>query len=67
MRPMSEFDPSLPGIVHDRLNDRTFEWKPETMQANYEKYASPRADGVIEWDGPLLDGWEPLPAAGRTH
>jgi hypothetical protein len=68
VRPMNEFDPSKPAMVHDRLNDRTFEWAPETMQANYEKYASPRGDGVIvEWDGLLLDGWEPLPAAGRTH
>jgi hypothetical protein len=29
---------------------------------NYEKYATPRADGVIEWDGLFLDGWEPLSA-----
>jgi hypothetical protein len=46
MRPMNEFDPAKPGMVHDRINDRTFEWAPETMQANYNKYASPRADGV---------------------
>jgi hypothetical protein len=39
MHPMKEFDPTKPAMVHDRLNDRTFEWKPATMQANYEKYA----------------------------
>jgi hypothetical protein len=38
MHPMKEFDPTKPAMVHDRLNDRTFEWKPATMQANYEKY-----------------------------
>jgi hypothetical protein len=59
---MSEFDPSLPVMVHDRLNDRTFEWKPATMQANYEKYAKAFGPDVIEWDGLLLDGWLPLGA-----
>ena len=24
-RPMSEFDPALPAMVHDQLNDETFE------------------------------------------
>jgi hypothetical protein len=26
----------------------------------------PRGDGVIEWDGLLLDGWEPLHASNPT-
>ena len=60
MRPIKEFDPAKPATVHD---PRSFEWKPKTMQENYEKCATPRADGVIEWDGLLLDGWEPLSAA----
>ena len=60
MNPMSTFDPSNPAMVHDRLNDRTFEWKPETMQANYEQYADPFEPGVIAWDGWLLDGWLPI-------
>jgi hypothetical protein len=25
---MSTFDPPPPAIVHDRLNDKTFEWWP---------------------------------------
>ena len=62
MYPMKEFDPTKPAMVHDRLNDRTFERKPATMQANYEKYADPHGPGVIEWDGLLLDGWLPLGA-----
>jgi hypothetical protein len=49
-------------MVHDRLNDRTFEWKPATMQANYEKYAEAFGPDVIEWDGLLFDGWLPLGA-----
>jgi hypothetical protein len=62
MHPMEEFDPTKPVMVHDRLNDRTFEWKPATMQANYEKYAEAFGPDVIEWDGLLLDGWLPLGA-----
>ena len=58
MRPMSKFDPSAPAMVHDRLNDRTFEWKPE-WRAAYEKHAARHAPGVIEFDGLLLDGWTP--------
>jgi hypothetical protein len=51
MDPMSTFDPSKPAMVHDRLDDRTFKWKPATMQANYEKYADPHTPGIKEWDG----------------
>jgi len=51
MHPMKEFDPTKPAMVHDRLNDRTFEWKPATKQANYEKYAHAFGPDVIEWDG----------------
>jgi hypothetical protein len=58
MRPMKDFDPSAPAMVHDRLNDRTFEWKPE-WKANYEKYAKPFGPDVIGWDGLLIDGWRP--------
>jgi hypothetical protein len=58
LRPMNEFDPSKPAMVHDRLNDETFEWKPEQYFKSYLKYAHPHDVGVIEWDGLLLDGWE---------
>lgn len=64
MRPMKEFDPSKAAMVHDRINDRTFEWKPETMEANYRQYAVTSGD-VVSWDGLQLDGWEPLPAGPR--
>jgi hypothetical protein len=63
MRPMKDFDPSTPAMVHDRLNDRTFEWKPPSMEANYRQYAEPVGPDVIEWDGLLLDGWLPVDAA----
>jgi hypothetical protein len=56
---MKEFDPTAPAMVHDRLNDRTFEWQPD-WRADYKKYATHHAPGVIEFDGLLLDGWRPV-------
>jgi hypothetical protein len=51
MRPMKEFGQSAPALMHDRLNDRTFEWSPASRQANYRRYGGEVAPGVIEWDG----------------
>ena len=58
---MSEFDPSKQAMVHDQLNDDTFEWMPEKWREHYESYASEHAPGIVSWDGLLLDGWRPLP------
>jgi hypothetical protein len=59
LRPMCEFDPSKPAMVHDGLNDETFEWVPERHMVHWEPVweAEP---GVIGWDGLLLDGWRPI-------
>lgn len=56
---MSDFDPSMPAMVHDWLNDKTFEWQPEKWRENYRQYAQERRPGVVEWGGLLLDGWPP--------
>jgi hypothetical protein len=64
MNPMSTFDPSLPAMVHDRLNDRIFEWAPGTMEANYRQNAVMMWDGTVEWDGLQLDGWCSLASLG---
>jgi hypothetical protein len=50
-RPMSEFDPSKPALVHDQLNDETFEWQPERWEANFRQYAEQWRPGVVNWDG----------------
>jgi hypothetical protein len=59
-RPMSEFDPTKPALVHDGLNDNTFEWKPEWAEDFRKAAATEFNPGVINWDGLLLDGWRPL-------
>ncbi len=55
MNPMNTFDPTRPATVHDRLNDKTIEWKPEWAE-HYREHAI--VDGeTVGWDGLILDGW----------
>jgi hypothetical protein len=56
LRPMSEFDPTEPAMVHDALNDRILAWSPD-FEWSFAKYAREDAPGVINFDGLLLDGW----------
>jgi hypothetical protein len=46
---------------HDGLNGRVFNWDPAWSE-NYGEYAHwhDQARNIINWDGLLLDGWEPL-------
>ena len=55
-RPMSEFDPSEPALVHDRRRDRMLPWSP-AFQRSYERTARELTPGVIDYDGLHLDGW----------
>ena len=54
-RPMSEFDPSEPALVHDRRRDRMLPWSP-AFQRSYERTARELMPGVIVYDGLQLDG-----------
>lgn len=58
-RPIDSLDPTKPALVHDQLNDRVFEWRPEWAPTWQTR--RPHEDGVVEWDGLLIDGWEPMP------
>jgi len=55
-RPMSEFDPSEPALVHDLRHDRLLPWSP-SFQRSYRRTARELAPGVVDFDGLLLDGW----------
>jgi hypothetical protein len=60
LKSMSTFDPSQPALLHDRLNDEIFAWLPEKKD-EWLRNAQPAGEGVIGWDGLLIDGWcEPL-------
>lgn len=56
-RPMAEFDPSKPALVHDKLDDRVIDWQPERYQRHYQAFSMLLAPGVVHWDDRLLDGW----------
>jgi hypothetical protein len=49
---MSEFNPSMPTMVHDQLNDDTFEWVPEKWREHYQRYASEHTPGIVAWESP---------------
>ena len=56
IRPMSDFDPSEPSLVHDRRRDRMLPWSP-AFRRSYERSAREHAPGVVAYEGLLLDGW----------
>ncbi len=58
LRPMSEFDPAKPAILHDALNDQIITWTADKEDVeHWREHAVPHAEGVIAWDGLLIDGW----------
>jgi hypothetical protein len=56
MQPMATFDPEKPCRVHDRLKDRTIEWRTGWAAA-YKRNAMGANDGIVWFDGLILDGW----------
>jgi hypothetical protein len=56
LRPMSEFDPSQPAVLHDSLTNKIIPWTGED-QDRWRNRAKPHAEGVIAWEGHLIDGW----------
>ena len=58
-RPMSEFDPSKPAILHDKLNDKEIEWSGDADE--WRRCAVQHTESVISFDGYLIDRWrEPV-------
>ena len=37
----------------------TFEWHPSLWADNFKHRSSNWAEGIVNWDGLLLDGWRP--------
>ena len=56
LRPMSDFDPSQPAILHDARQDRIVTWIGEHQHA-FRTSAKHNRDGTGEWNGYLFDGW----------
>ena len=61
-RPMKDFDPSKPAVIHNGLNDKEIEWSGgDGCRDDWLKSATQHIPGVIEWDGYLIDRWrEPV-------
>ena len=43
----------------DGLNDQIIEWSPQ-WASMYREHSSKWNEGIIAWDGLLLDGWAPI-------
>jgi hypothetical protein len=60
MQPMTTFDPDRPCRIHDRLNNRAFDWHIGWAD-KYRRYAvADKIDGKVSFDGLILDGWAPF-------
>jgi len=53
---MTEFDPSRPSKIHDVLNDQLYPYDP-AARFDWDQYAVYQPDGLVAWDGMILDGW----------
>ncbi len=56
LRPMSEFDPSEPAVLHDMRSDTMIAWTAE-REREFRTDAAWYDDRLVLWDGALLDGW----------
>jgi hypothetical protein len=59
LRPMRSFDPHRFCTVHDAVHNRLLTWQP-VWAPHFLECADDLPDGVVEWDGLLLDGWSEL-------
>jgi hypothetical protein len=56
LRPMDDFDPSEPALLHDRRTDSIVTWTGEEATA-YRERAIVHPDGTVEWSNYVSDGW----------
>jgi hypothetical protein len=56
LRPMHEFDPSKPAVLHDTRSDEMIAWTAEREQ-EFRSDAAWYGDGLVAWDGAPFDGW----------
>ncbi len=56
LRPMADFDPDQPAVLHDCRSGRMLPWTGE-QGADFKARARAQAHGLVAFDGLLLDGW----------
>ena len=57
LRPMQEFDPSEPAILHEVLTDEIVPWDWEKAD-DFRDNAMAVNDGRVLWRGLVFDGWD---------
>lgn len=56
LRPMEEFNPSLPAVLHDRVKGAIRAWTGDDAEA-FRQTAVTCSDGTIQWQNAVFDGW----------
>jgi len=56
LRPMAEFNPAEPAILHEALTDEIVPWDWEQAQ-DFRETALFGKDGSVRWRGQVFDGW----------
>jgi hypothetical protein len=55
---MSDFDPSVPAVLHEQVTNRMVPWAgTEEERQSFDHFAIWLSDGSVEWQGHLFDGW----------
>lgn len=52
---MSEFDPTQPAVLHDKISGKMIPWTGE--HSNDFRLTSKQRDDGVEWAAMLFDGW----------
>jgi hypothetical protein len=56
LRPMRNFNPAEPAILHDAINDSIVTWDWERAD-DFRQKAVYDAEGRVAWEGHVFDGW----------
>jgi hypothetical protein len=56
LRPMKDFNPAEPAILHDAVNNCIVTWDWERAD-HFRKNAVYDAEGRVAWQGYIFDGW----------
>jgi hypothetical protein len=56
LRPMKDFNPAEPAVLHDAVNDCIVTWDWERAD-DFRKNAVYDAEGRVAWHGHIFDGW----------
>ncbi len=56
-RPMRQFDPTKPALLHDALNDKVITWTAAADEVARFREARWHCEEVLDLDGLMIDGW----------